>query len=43
MMPQDFYGAYESLLNAVSQDEISEERIGESVTRIVEKKLEILE
>lgn len=35
LMPQDFEQAYESLLNAVRSGQISEERINESVSRIL--------
>lgn len=40
LMPSDFYGAYEGVLNAVYNGTISEERINQSVRRIIEKKLE---
>ena len=39
LMPADFKAAYEGLLEAVKEGAIDEERIDESVRRIVEKKL----
>ncbi len=41
LMPADFQTAYDGLVTAVKEGEISEERIDESVERIVELKLEI--
>lgn len=42
LMPADFKVAYDGVLNAISQGELSEERINESVTRILKVKLENL-
>lgn len=39
LMPEDFYSAYNGVLAAVESGEISEERIDESVRRILEVKL----
>ena len=39
LMPEDFQKAYEGVLEAVKKGEISEERLNESVARIVEVKL----
>ena len=39
LMPQDFDACYQGILDAVAEGRISEERIDESVTRIVEAKL----
>ena len=38
LMPTDFYAAYEALLNAVQEGRISQERINESVLRILQTK-----
>ena len=38
LMPADFYAAYEALLNAVQEGRISQERIDESVLRILQTK-----
>jgi beta-N-acetylhexosaminidase len=35
LIPMDFYGSYNGLLNAVKSGEIPEERIDESVKRIL--------
>lgn len=43
LMPEDFQAAYEGILQAVSSGTISEERLDESVTRILEIKLENFE
>ena len=42
LMPLDFRAAYEALINAVQQDEISEQRINESVRRIIRIKEKML-
>lgn len=41
LMPSDFYSAYNGVLNAVESGEISEERINESLRRILKIKVEI--
>jgi len=41
LMPQDFKASVEGVLEAVEKGEITEERINESVLRIIEKKLKI--
>ena len=41
LMPQDFKKAYQAVLEAVKQGEISEERIDESVRRILEIKFKL--
>lgn len=41
LMPADYQKAYDAVLQAVKDGEISEERIDESVTRIVKVKLEM--
>ncbi len=41
LMPVDFQSAYEGLLDAVESGEISEERIDESVTRILTVKMQM--
>ena len=41
LMPEDFYAAYDGVLEAVNQEQISEERINESVRRILSVKLRI--
>ena len=38
LMPADFAGAYHALVNAVYTGEISEQRIDESVRRIIQVK-----
>lgn len=43
LMPEDFNAAYQGVLDAVSCGELTEERINESVERIVRVKLERLE
>lgn len=43
LMPTDFVSAYQGVLEAVKNGEISEEQIYESVCRIVKKKLELVE
>ncbi len=40
LMPSDFYIAYNSVIDAVSNGEISEERINKSVTKILKLKLD---
>lgn len=40
LMPKDFLSAYEGMKRAVADGRISEERINESVGRILRKKLE---
>ncbi len=42
LMPSNFYVAYESLINAVGDGEISEERIDESVTKILRLKYDTI-
>lgn len=42
LMPLDFRAAYEALINAVQQGEISEQRINESVRRIIRIKEKML-
>ena len=42
LMPEDFTAAYQGVLDAVANGTISEERIDESVERIVETKLAYL-
>lgn len=39
LMPKDFHGAYEAVLSAVKEGRITEERLDESVYRIIKKKL----
>ncbi|MCD8364627.1 MAG: N-acetylmuramoyl-L-alanine amidase, partial [Clostridiales bacterium] len=41
LMPEDFHSAYNGLLDAVESGEISEERIDESVTRILSVKMQM--
>ena len=41
LMPQDFYSAYEGVLAAVEDQTISEERIDQSVERILRVKLQM--
>ena len=41
LMPEDFHTAYDGVLAAAKSGEISEERLNESVARIIEVKLEI--
>ncbi len=41
LMPEDFHKAYEGVLSAVNSGEISEDRLNESVRRILEVKLEM--
>lgn len=41
LMPEDFVQAYEGILNAVRNGEISEERIDESVYRVMQCKLKL--
>ena len=41
LMPMDFKAAYEGVLNAVSEGTISEERVNESVIRIVKEKIKL--
>ena len=41
LMPEDFQSAYQSVLDAVKDGTVSEERIDESVQRILEVKLEM--
>ena len=43
LMPADFYSAYYGVLDAVERQEISEQRIEESMRRILKVKLEILD
>ena len=43
LMPADFNTAYEGVLSAVKSGEISEERINESVYKILKTKMTILE
>ena len=38
LMPSDFHSAYEGVLDAVESGQITEERIDESVTRILQTK-----
>ena len=40
LMPEDFQAAYQGILQAVSSGTISEERLNQSVVRILETKLE---
>ena len=42
LMPLDFRAAYEALINAVQQGEISEQRINESVRRVIRIKEKML-
>ena len=42
LMPLDFRAAYEALINAVQEGEISEQRINESVRRIIRIKEKML-
>ena len=42
LMPENFYEAYDSVLNAVEEGVITEERINESLRRIVKAKLKIM-
>ena len=39
LMPQDFEGSVKAVMEAVENGEITEERINESVLRIIKKKL----
>ena len=39
MMPEDFSSAYEALLDKIRSGDISEERLNESVYRIIKAKL----
>lgn len=41
LMPQDFYAAYQGVLEAVKRGDLSEERIDESVRRILDVKLSL--
>lgn len=41
LMPEDFVAAYEGVLNAVQRGELTQERIDESVRRILKVKLEM--
>lgn len=41
LMPDDFERAYNAVLDAVENGEISQERIDESVKKIIEKKLSL--
>ena len=41
LMPQDFKVSVEGVLEAVKNGEISEERIDESVLRIIQKKIKM--
>ena len=41
LMPEDFQSAYQGVLGAVKDGTVSEERIDESVRRILELKLEM--
>ena len=41
LMPQDFKGSVEGVVEAVKNGEISEERIDESVLRIIQKKMKL--
>ena len=43
LMPQDYETAYNALLGAVQNGEISEERINASVTRIVKVKMQLMQ
>ena len=43
LMPEDFQSAYEGILQAVNSGTISEERLDQSVMRILETKLENFE
>lgn len=43
LMPSDFYGAYTGVLEAVQQQRISQERIDESLRRILSVKLSLME
>ena len=43
LMPEDFQAAYQGILQAVSSGTISEERLNQSVVRILETKLENFE
>ena len=43
LMPQDFKSAYQGILRAVENKEISTERIDESVARILKVKLQMEE
>ncbi len=40
LMPSDFYVAYDSIIDAINNGDISEERINESVTKIIKLKYE---
>lgn len=41
LMPSDFYGAYQGILDAVQTGTLTEERLDESVERIIELKLKL--
>ena len=41
LMPKDFHGAVEGILEAVKNGEISEDRINDSVLRIIKAKLKM--
>ncbi len=43
LMPEDFVAAYEGVLNAVQRGELTQERIDESVRRILKVKLEMVD
>lgn len=43
LMPEDFTDAYQGVLDAINNQSLSEERIDESVRRILEKKAELME
>lgn len=43
LMPQDYETAYQALLSAVQSGAVSEERINESVTRIVKIKMQMMQ
>ena len=42
LMPQDFSSAYNGILNAVYEGRISQERINESLSRILSLKIELM-
>ena len=41
LMPSDFYSAYQGILDAVQAGTLTEERLDESVERIIELKLKL--
>ena len=41
LMPSDFYSAYQGILDAVKNGEITEQRLDESVKRIIDLKLKL--